>query len=174
MARNVRLTQVLKPLVLMLPVVARPLMSTAGTAVTPEPMTRARTEEVLREYIAELLANGSFAGYLDDAIEMTLVDLGQVITGREATEQAIINFHQVAFAASPEIRNITFGPGVAHAELVFVGTHTGEFAGIPATGRQVSVPYVAAYDLAGDKITALRLYGPASGLVQQITADSGS
>ena len=58
----------------------------------------------------------------------------------------------------------------AAVRFVLHGTHTGDFFGIPATGREVRVPYVAVWALAGDKITALRLYGPASGLMQQLTA----
>ena len=37
---------------------------------------------------------------------------------------------------------------------------TGEFLGIPATGKSVHVPYCVIYDLQGDKITALRAYIP--------------
>jgi hypothetical protein len=40
-------------------------------------------------------------------------------------------------------------------------------AGIPATGKQVRLPYTAFYDLRGGLITSLRLYG-LGGLVQQL------
>lgn len=57
-------------------------------------------------------------------------------------------------------------------EAVFVGTHTGEFVGIPATGRAVAVPYAVFYDLADGEITALRIHGFASGLVAVLTAET--
>jgi len=141
------------------------------TAQTPEPMTQARTEEVMGAYVDALLSNGAFADYFADDVVVTFVDLGQEIVGRDAAEAAIVDFHQVAFAAAPEVQTFIAGPGIAYAEVNFLGTHTGDFAGIPATGREVSVPYVAVWELSGDKITALRLYGPASGLVQQLTTE---
>ncbi len=140
-------------------------------AQTPEPMTQARTEEVMGAYVDALLSNGSFADYFADDIVVTMVDVNQEIVGRDAAEAAIVDFHQVAFAAAPEVQTFIAGPGIAYAEVHFVGTHTGDFFGIPATGREVNVPYVAVWELADDKITALRLYGPASGLVQQLTAE---
>ena len=54
-------------------------------------------------------------------------------------------------------------------EADFVGTHTGEFAGVQATGRTVRVPYSVVYDLRGDKIARLRMYFPVSLLVEQLT-----
>ncbi len=59
--------------------------------------------------------------------------------------------------------------GKAAIEADFVGTHTGEFAGIQPTGRSVRVPYSAVYDLRGDKISGLRIYFPMSLLVEQLT-----
>ena len=55
-------------------------------------------------------------------------------------------------------------------EAVFVGTHTGEFAGIPASGNAVRVPYSVLYDVDGDKITALRIYMSLEALIGQIRA----
>jgi len=40
----------------------------------------------------------------------------------------------------------------------YYGIYTGEFAGIPATGRQVRVPFCVVYDLAGDRISRGRVY----------------
>jgi steroid delta-isomerase-like uncharacterized protein len=135
-----------------------------------EPMTRARTDTVMREYLAALLSAGPFAGYFADDIVVTFTDLGQEIVGREEAARMITGFHQVAFDSALDIRSITAGPGIAIAEIVFSGTHTGDFLGIPSTGREVRVPYVAVWELAADQITALRLYGPATGLIQQLTA----
>ncbi len=125
----------------------------------------------MRDYLAALLGKGPFATYMASEVVMTLVDVGQEISGRDAVEQAIIDFHWVAFDTRVEIRSLIAGAGTACAEMVFVGKHTGDFVGIPATGRGVRVPYVAVWDLEGDRITALRLYGPAGGLIQQLSGD---
>jgi len=45
-------------------------------------------------------------------------------------------------------------------EADFVGTHTAEFLGIPATGKSVNVPYSVVYDIPADTITAIRVYMP--------------
>ena len=53
-------------------------------------------------------------------------------------------------------------------QVLFVGTHTGDFSGVSATGNHVRVPYSVFYDLDGDKIKALRIYMPMKQLLAQI------
>jgi steroid delta-isomerase-like uncharacterized protein len=132
-------------------------------------MSAERTGEVMEAYLAALDSNGAFADSFADDIVVTFVDIGQEIVGSEVAEASIVDFHQVAFDATIEVQTFTAGPGIACAEVIFSGTHTGDFAGIPATGREVRVPYVAVAELADDRITAIRLYGPASGIIQQLT-----
>lgn len=64
--------------------------------------------------------------------------------------------------------NTTFSDGVAGLEAVFVGTHIAEFAGVPATGAAVRLPYSVFYDVAGGAIVALRAYFPITVLTQQL------
>jgi predicted ester cyclase len=51
-----------------------------------------------------------------------------------------------------------------------VGTHLGEFAGVPATGRQVRVPLAVAYDLEAGRITRGRVYFEIPAFLAQVTA----
>jgi predicted ester cyclase len=69
-----------------------------------------------------------------------------------------------------ELKNLLADDGKVAIEADFAGTHTGEFAGIPPTGRAVRVPYSVAYDLRGDRISVLRIYFPMSQLIEQLTA----
>ena len=57
-------------------------------------------------------------------------------------------------------------------EAVFIGTHSGDFAGLSVTGMQVRLPYSMAYDVAGGSITALRAYFPMTALRSQL-AEAG-
>ena len=93
------------------------------------------------------------------------------ITGPAAAKAAIDALHHEQFDAKPELTTLVVGEGTAAAELMFVGTHIGEFAGIAATGKAVEVPYSVFYQLSDGKITALRIYALAEGLVQQLQAD---
>ena len=45
---------------------------------------------------------------------------------------------------------------------------TGEFLGVPASGRSVQVPYCVVYDLQQEKIAALRAYIPMDLFAQQL------
>jgi predicted ester cyclase len=69
-----------------------------------------------------------------------------------------------------ELKNPLADDGKAAIEADFAGTPTGEFAGIPATGREVRVPYSVVYDLRGDQISALRIYFPMNLLTAQLTS----
>lgn len=129
------------------------------------------TRATMTAYLDALLSDGDFAQYLADDVVLTVMDTGQEVTGQQAVVDTIVALHQQIFKAQPELTGLIVGEGTAAAELVFAGTHTGEFAGIAPTGRSVRVPYAAFYDLADGKITAIRLFGFASGLVLQLTAE---
>jgi len=68
-----------------------------------------------------------------------------------------------------ELENVTVADGVAGLEAVFVGTHIAEFAGVPATGTAVRLPYSVFYDISGRKINALRAYFPITALARQLS-----
>ena len=67
--------------------------------------------------------------------------------GREALGEALYWFCHVAFDAIAIPRNIVIGEGKAVYEGTIVGTHIGEFAGIPATGNYAEFPIIISYQL---------------------------
>ena len=139
---------------------------------TPGAMSADETQEVIDAYLTALVAREDIAPFFSDDVVLTLVEFGQEIQGREAVAGAILDLHQQTFDARPEVMNLIVSEGKAAGEFVFVGTHTGEFVGIPPTGHSVQVPYTVFYDLADGQITALRIQGFASGIVAQLTAEA--
>jgi predicted ester cyclase len=135
-------------------------------------MSIERTRQTLDAYLEELLSLGDFARYLTDDIVVTFMGTDRVITGREAVRTTITFMHQQAFRSHIAATTIVCGEANAMIEARFKGTHVGEFEGIPATHRQIDVPYAVAYDLRGDKISALRLYFPLELLMRQITGSA--
>ena len=89
-------------------------------------------------------------------------------TGPVYDKQTNDFFHREAIETRPEVMTLVVASDRAVAELDFVGEHTGEFSGMAATGREVSVPYCAVYDLEGEKIKALRLYFLMDTLLRQL------
>jgi ketosteroid isomerase-like protein len=123
---------------------------------------------VLEQYFEALLARGDFGRFFSDDIELEVVGTDQRAHGPAEAEQAIRYIHEVAFDARPEPKTAAVGDDHAAIEVDFVGRHIAEFAGVAATGRSVRVPYAVFYDLAGEKITGLRIYMPMEALVAQI------
>jgi predicted ester cyclase len=111
-----------------------------------------------------------FPAYFTDDVVATFEGTDQRADGRQAAAELIRYVHEGAFDARMELKNLLTGDGKAAIEADFAGTHTGEFAGIPATGRKVRVPYSVIYDLRGDQISALRIYFPMSQLTSQLTS----
>lgn len=132
------------------------------------------TGAVLEPYLAALTAREDIAPFFADDVVLSLVEVGQEMQGRDAVAGAIAALHRQTFDASLEVVMLVVGEGTGAGEFVFVGTHTGEFTGIAATGRQIRVPHTVFYDLADNQITALRIYGFASGLEAQLTAEATS
>ncbi len=54
--------------------------------------------------------------------------------------------------------------------LIGAGTHDGDFQGIPASGRKVSMPVITVLDVKDGKIVAEREYMDMAHLMQQIGA----
>ena len=134
------------------------------------PMTAAETRATVEDYAAALLGGRAYETYFADDVVVTMTGAPGEITGPAAAKAAIDALHHEQFDAKPELTNLVAGEGTAAAELMFVGAHTGEFAGVAATGKEVEVPYSVFYEVADGKITALRIYALAEGLVQQIQA----
>ena len=134
------------------------------------PPTVEQTRAVLEPYFAALVAREDVALFFAEDVVLVLVETGQKIRDRDAVAGTIVELHSKTFDAHPEIANEIVGAGNASVEAVFTGTHTGEFASLPARGLQVRVPYTVFYDVGDGEITALRIYGFAGGLMTQLTA----
>lgn len=107
----------------------------------------------------------------DDAI-FRETSSGQEFRGREAVARMLDWFYHAAFDAHlEEMRTFVSEDrtrGVLQAR--FVGTHTGEFAVIPATGRSVDVPLAVVYTLRDSRISGADIYFQAAVAMQQLTA----
>jgi steroid delta-isomerase-like uncharacterized protein len=126
------------------------------------------TSQTIRSYLDALLARGNFADYFIDEVTWTTVGAGQEVQGRQSVRDFLIWMHTQAFDAHPKVETLVVGDGQAALEANFVGTHTGEFLGMAATGKSVHVPYCVVYDLRDDKIAALRAYIPMDLFTRQL------
>jgi predicted ester cyclase len=126
--------------------------------------------KVMQEYIDALVKRADYPVYFTGDVVATFEGTDQRAVGREAAGQLIRYVHEGAFDARPELKNLLVDDGKAAIEADFVGTHTGEFAGIQPTGRPVRVPYSVVYDIRGDQISALRIYFPMSLLLEQLAS----
>jgi steroid delta-isomerase-like uncharacterized protein len=126
------------------------------------------TERVVRQYLDALLTGGDFASYFTDDVVWTTMETGDRVQGREAVRDFIIALHQRAFDAAPELVHVAFADDVAALEAVFIGKHIAEFAGVPATGATVRLPYSVFYGVANGRIAALRAYFPVMALSRQL------
>jgi predicted ester cyclase len=132
-------------------------------------MTANETRSVMDAYLAALRGGEDFTRYYSPDVVWTFMETGDQVHGRDAVRDVIVDMHRTAFDAHPEFRGLLVGDGTAMLEAVFVGTHTGEFMGIPPTGLEVRMPYCVAYDIAEGSITALRAYLPTASLVASLT-----
>jgi predicted ester cyclase len=124
----------------------------------------------MEAYIATLVARGPIAEHFTDDVTLEIVGAGQTAHGRAEVEGAIRVFHEQMFDAKPELKTLVAEGNRAAIEADFVARHTGEFAGIAPTGRELRVPYSVIYDLEGGRIKALRIYGLASDLIHALSA----
>jgi steroid delta-isomerase-like uncharacterized protein len=127
--------------------------------------------ESTRAVIARYIDSGHMdLSMLSDDVVFTNMATGDENRGRDSVGQMLNYIYHVAFDATTETKNLVVADGSAVFEADFVGRHIGEFAGIPATNKQVRVPLCVVYDLANDRITRGRVYFEVPALFQQLNA----
>lgn len=100
----------------------------------------------------------------------THMSSGDKSIGREAVGQMLHYIYHVAYDARAIIRNKIITENKALLEMDFVGRHIGEFAGIPATNKEVNVPIVISYDLEDGLIKQARVYMLMDVMIKQLTS----
>ncbi|MCH6575969.1 MAG: ester cyclase, partial [Bacteroidetes bacterium] len=78
--------------------------------------------------------------------------------GPENVKKMLNYIYHVAFDARAESKSRIYSDSNAVFEADFVGKHIGEFAGVPATNKEVRIPLCVVYDLEADKIKRARIY----------------
>ncbi len=128
------------------------------------------TRETMKRYFDS--AHGDTSALAEDVV-FTVMATGQENRGHEGVLGMLNYFYHVAFDATAEPRVTIFGENNALWEGEFVGKHIGEFAGVPATGKNVRVPLSVVYDLKNGKITCGRVYFEMPALFQQLGVQPG-
>jgi steroid delta-isomerase-like uncharacterized protein len=103
----------------------------------------------------------------EDAV-FVMLPTGEEIRGRDAIAKHLKDFYSVSFTAHADVKNAIFDGNRGLLEAVVVGKHTGTFAGIPATGRDITVPLAVSYELENGLIKRARIYLMANLLFDQI------
>lgn len=135
----------------------------ADRSLEEKPMSMQETQRVLEAYAAShdtrLVA--------PDAV-FTDTASGQQYVGREAIAAMLDYVYHVAFDARAEVSNLIVGDGMAVLEAEVVGTHIGEFAGVPPTGMDVRIPLAVSYDIADGLIQRARVYLQLAAFLRQV------
>jgi steroid delta-isomerase-like uncharacterized protein len=129
-------------------------------------MSVERTREVVSRYVD---SNHSDLSMMAPDVVFTNMATGDEHRGVEALAGMLHYIYHVAFDAHAETTNLIFADGKAVLEADFVGTHIGEFAGVPATGTHVRVPLCVVYDLEGDRIKRGRVYFEVPAFLKQVS-----
>ena len=138
--------------------------STAGAQATLASRSNtARTRQVLESY----WTNHDPKFVAEDAV-FIMLPTGEEIKGRDAIAKHLDEFYHKSLTAHAEVVNSVFDDNKGLLEAVVVGKHTGDFAGIPATGRDVRVPLAVSYELEGGLIKRARIYMMLNVLLDQI------
>lgn len=128
-------------------------------------MSVASTREVMMRYFG---SEHSDVGMMADDVVFRVMATGEEYRTPEGVMGMLNYFYHIAFDATAETTNTIFADGQAVIEGYFVGKHIGDFAGIPATNKDVRVPICVVYDLANDQITKGRIYLEIPVLMQQL------
>jgi steroid delta-isomerase-like uncharacterized protein len=136
------------------------------------PVRREQSVEETRRVLDAYTSSHDTALLAPDAVFHDVAS-GQDHIGREAVAGMLHHVYHVALDARAETVRTVVGDGVAVLEAAVVGTHTGEFAGVPATGREVRIPLVVSYRIADGLVHEAHVYLLVASFLQQVGALDG-
>lgn len=139
---------------------------TASPDRSPE-MSTATNRAALQKYLES--GHTDLSMMAQDVI-FTNMATGEEHVGPEAVREMLEFVYHGAFEAHAETRNLIVEGNRAVLEATFVGTHKGDFAGVPATGREVRVPLAVIYDMKDGTITRGRVYFEVPAFLAQVAA----
>jgi predicted ester cyclase len=119
-------------------------------------------------YLDTLVARGAYETFFTADASLYVMGTDQEAHGRDQVAAMIRYLHEQAFDARPQLKCLLVDGEKSAIEADFVGTHVAEFAGKPATGKEVRVPYSVVYDLEGEQIAALRIYMSLDEILRQL------
>jgi steroid delta-isomerase-like uncharacterized protein len=125
------------------------------------------TREVITRYVESGHADLSM---MAEDVVFTNMATGDEHRGRDDVNAMLDFVYHTAFDANAETRSMIFADGNAVLEADFVGKHIGEFAGVPATGKEVRIPLCVVYDLENDMIKRGRVYFEVPAFFSQVGA----
>lgn len=134
-------------------------------ALKSQGMTVESTKRIMMQYLD---SQHSDVSMMADDVVFTHMATGDAHHGPDEVLQMLNFIYHTAFDADAELKNLFFAEGKAVFEADFVGKHIGEFAGIPATNKNIRVPICVVYDLENDQIKRARVYFEMPVLFQQL------
>jgi predicted ester cyclase len=106
--------------------------------------------------------------YIHEDAVFTNMTTGESHKGKAEIGAMLQYIYKIAFDAKAETINRIITEDKALVEGYFKGKHIGEFAGIPATNKEVNVPLAVSYTLEDGLIKGARIYMQANVLMQQL------
>jgi predicted ester cyclase len=139
--------------------------------------------ELQRKCVAEHIGLENAHAAIDQVLKETFAQEGafyDVVPGMAHFEglEGVAGFYEMLFSVLPDIHisvNHQYDvPGCCVLEGFVTGTHSSEFAGIPASGNRIGFAFCAMYLFRDDptKLVAERAYWDNQGLMSQMTGES--
>jgi hypothetical protein len=119
-------------------------------------------------YLDALLAREPFEKFFTPDVSVYVMGSDQEAHGRDHVVGMIRYLHEQAFDAQPRLKSLLVDGEKSALEAEFIGKHIAEFAGKQASGKEICVPYSVVYELEGEQIAVLRIYGLLDGIIQQL------
>jgi predicted ester cyclase len=126
-------------------------------------------QQVRANFSRYLESNHSDVSMVAPDAVYTNMATGEETRGVDAIREMLRHIYNVAFDAHAETITTIVTEDHALLEGYFVGRQIGEFAGIPATNRDVRVPLAVIYDLENAMIKRARIYMQVPVMIAQLT-----